>query len=319
MPSIASVPSAIVQLIRRTWPIAMAFGVSASVALALWRTTRQVPVVSDEAAYLLQAEIFASGSWAGPARPLPRFFDQIHVFSAPRLIPKYPPGHALLMVPGVWLGHPGALSLLLTGATGAFIFLLSRRVGGSAIGTLAVGLWLIAPTNIRFRPSYFSEVTTTFLWIGAWWALLRWHETRNPRWLVVISICATWCAITRPLTAVALAVPIGVFVVSRTLRSGNMRHLLGPITVGLLIIAIIPLWNWRTMGDWRTTPYVAYSKQFFPYDRPGFELTQLGDTLAQQSDIREIDRQFARLHREYQFRSVPGAAVARSIAVLKGA
>ncbi|MEP6506577.1 MAG: hypothetical protein ABJC63_00015 [Gemmatimonadales bacterium] len=40
-----------------------------------WERKGFVPRVSDERAYLLQAEIFASGKWKLPARPLPEFFD----------------------------------------------------------------------------------------------------------------------------------------------------------------------------------------------------------------------------------------------------
>src|SRR5260370_11675979 len=95
----------------------------------VWGSLDQVAVFHDEAAYLLQAKIFASGRWAAPARPLPEFFEQFHVLVTPVFASKYWPGHSLLMVPGVWLGLPGLVPVLLSGLTGALCFGLARRGG----------------------------------------------------------------------------------------------------------------------------------------------------------------------------------------------
>ena len=66
----------------------------------LWGGLDQVAVIHDEAAYLLQAKLYASGHWTAPGPPLPEFFEQYHVLVTPRLTPKYFPGHALMLVPG---------------------------------------------------------------------------------------------------------------------------------------------------------------------------------------------------------------------------
>ena len=71
----------------------------------LWGGLDQVAVVHDEAAYLLQARIYAGGHWTAPGLPLPEFFEQYHVFVTPILTPKYPPGHALILVPGIWFEY----------------------------------------------------------------------------------------------------------------------------------------------------------------------------------------------------------------------
>src|SRR5512134_4205213 len=91
---------------------------SAIVTWWLWGTLSATPYIHDEVAILLQARIFATLRWAAPSPPLPEFFEQYHVFVTPTLAPKYPPGHALTMVPGVWLGLPGLMSVLLSGVTG---------------------------------------------------------------------------------------------------------------------------------------------------------------------------------------------------------
>src|SRR5258708_13451698 len=73
----------------------------------VWGSLDQVAVFHDEAAYLLQAKIFASGRWTAPARPLPEFFEQYHVLVTPAFASKYWPGHSPLTVPGVCLALAG--------------------------------------------------------------------------------------------------------------------------------------------------------------------------------------------------------------------
>jgi hypothetical protein len=90
------------------------FGAVTAVMTAwVWGGLRVVPVFHDEAAYLLQARIFASGRWASPAPPLPEFFEQFHVLVTPVVASKYPPGQSLLMAPGALLGLPGLVPVII--------------------------------------------------------------------------------------------------------------------------------------------------------------------------------------------------------------
>src|SRR4051794_11024274 len=170
----------------------------------VWGSFHPLPAIHDEAAYLLQARIFASGHWTAPGRPLPEFFEQFHVLVTPVLAAKYPPGHSLLLTLGELLGFPPLIPLLLNGLTGAVVYLLSARLAGPIVGLLTWLLWLLAPMNLTYRPTYLSNVTTGALWLASWWALFNWWERGGRRWLLVLSACVAWCFITRPLTGFAL-------------------------------------------------------------------------------------------------------------------
>ncbi|HJU90482.1 MAG TPA: hypothetical protein VJ672_13925, partial [Gemmatimonadaceae bacterium] len=137
----------------------------------VWGSLAQLAVVQDEAAYVLQARIFASGQWAAPPRPLPGFFEQMAVFGEPLLVPKYPPGHALVLVPGIWLGLPGLGSVVLSGVAGAMVFALARRLAGPWVAILTWLIWLTAPGNLQWRASYLSQMTTSAAWLVGWWCL----------------------------------------------------------------------------------------------------------------------------------------------------
>ncbi|HTD52975.1 MAG TPA: hypothetical protein VK780_08120, partial [Thermoanaerobaculia bacterium] len=146
------------------------FGCLTAIEIAfVWGSLKPVAVVHDEAAYLLQAKIFATGHWTAPPRPLPEFFEQFHVLVTPVFAGKYPPGHSMLLVPGIWLGVPGLMPVILAGIAGGLVFLLARRFANPWVGLLTWLLWTSSPGNLRFVPSYLSQNTTVVLWLAGWW------------------------------------------------------------------------------------------------------------------------------------------------------
>lgn len=257
--------------LRTRWAV-LSLSLFGAVAYAfLWGGLDVVPIVHDEASYVLQARIFATGRWAVPGPPLPEFFEQFHVLVDPVLAPKYPPGHALLLVPGIWLGLPGLVPVLLLGLTGGMIFALVRRLEGPWAALLAWFLWLVTPAGLAFRPSYFSEVTTGLLLLVAWWCLLDWRESGKLRSLLAVSAAVGWSAITRPLTALAFALPIAVCVLWIARERRAWRSVLAAAALGAAILSLMPLHDLATTGEALSTPYRRYSEVYFPFDVPGFD------------------------------------------------
>ena len=224
----------------------------------------------DERAYLVQARLLAHFSWTAPAPPLPIFWEMAHLFVEPAIFAKYPPGHAPLLVPGIWLGLAGLVPILFASISGALTFALARRFAGVwvALGTWTV--WTTVPETLDWHSSYFSETTTAALWLVALWLLVDWRARERPAVLVALVGCVGWMGITRPVTAMMLALPILVVV----LRTAWTRRALSgwPVAaaLGALIIAIVPYWSVRTLGEVSPLPYAEYSKWYFPWDMPGF-------------------------------------------------
>ncbi|HEY8309161.1 MAG TPA: hypothetical protein VIG47_01330, partial [Gemmatimonadaceae bacterium] len=97
LPSLLRIESAL----ATKWAV-LAIGIISALTFRYeWSTLRALPLVHDEAAYVLQARLFASGKWADSV-PIPEFFEQPHVLVTPRLAEKYGPGNALMLVPGIW-------------------------------------------------------------------------------------------------------------------------------------------------------------------------------------------------------------------------
>lgn len=193
--------------------IVVAVGV-ATVAIVWWTWgwLRPLPVVHDEFAYVLQAQIFASGRWTAPSPPMPEFFEQAHVLLVPRLAAKYPPGHSMLLAIGAVVGFLPLIPLLLAGVTGALLFVAARRVSTGAVALLTWIIWLSSPMVQRFAPGFYSESTTAACWLGGWLALMEWRAGRGGRWLIVLALLIGLGAITRPLTMLVYAIPVGVVV-----------------------------------------------------------------------------------------------------------
>ena len=289
----------------RVAPIAAAIVTMVVVWYEWGSTLHQIPIVHDEASYLLQAQTFALGRWAMPSPPLPEFFEQFHVFVTPAFASKYPPGHGLLMVPGIWLGAPGLVPVLLSGLAAALVFILVRRVTNGWIALLTFMLWLPMRANLWFRPSYFSENTTSVLWLLGWWALVEWCDSGRERWLALIAGCIAWMAITRPLTAVAFAPPIAAVVLWRVARGRAWRSLVRPAALAALIVAVIPVWSAKTTGNWRETPYGLYSKMYFPFDVIGFGLDSTPPTRALPPDMQNFIKAFGPTHADHTIAHLP--------------
>ena len=276
------------------WRPVLAAGALATLAVfVVWGSLNSVPVYHDEWAYWLQADQYAHLHWKVASPPVPEFFEQLYVLVTPVFAAKYPPGYALMIAPGFALGIPALVPLLVTGATGALVFALARRVTGSIVGALTWALWLGTSANLRYRAAYLSETTTSFCWLLAWWALLEWRATRRTRWMVVLALSIGWGAITRPATMFVFAIPVGLVVVRDVMATKRWRQVAIGVATGVLVLGVLPLWSAETTGSWRTTPLALYTRQYLPFDVPGFTLDE---TPPQRGLPPEMERMRSRLH-----------------------
>src|SRR5688572_6993786 len=292
--------------------------ITALVTWWLWGTLSATPYIHDEVALLLQARIFATFQWAAPSPPMPEFFEQFHVFVTPTLAPKYPPGHALLMVPGVWLGAPGLVSVLLSGLTGGMLFVLARRYSNGIVAIVAWFIWLVAPAALRFRPSYFSEVTTGAIWLVAWWTLLRYRETSARRWLVALAALVAWGGITRPVTMIAFLVPVACVVMWTVWKRRAWGDLVAALPLSLAICAIVPLWGRSVLGEWGKNPYSYYQALYFPVENPGFGVDSTPPLRALPPDMARYNEYAVPMHAVHTAERLPEQLEARLLELRRG-
>jgi hypothetical protein len=274
-------------------------GLSAAALWWTWGSLRPVEVIHDETAYLFQAQLLATGRLVGPARPLPDFFEQFQLFSSPVTAAKYPPGFALALVPGIWLGLPGLMPVLLTGLSGGLLFALARRVATPAVALLAWAAWFVAPGSIPFRHLIMSETLTTTLWLAGWWSLWKWNETRRRSWLVAAAGLTAWCMIARPLTGLAYAVPIGLAALVVTARLRDWRSLSAAAGVALLVVSLLPIQNRLTTGNWRRSAWSEYAAQYAPTDQIGFGYDSTPPRRSLPPDFQVYAWYYGEFHRDF--------------------
>lgn len=292
--------------------LAVVFAGTFAVLWYTWGQRTPIPVVHDELAYVLQAQIFARGRWALPSPALPLFFEQPYVLVEPTLASKYFPGHSLLLTIGALLGWMPLMPLVLQSTAAVLLVVLARRVASGGVAMLAWIVWLFSPIVLFFGPTYYSEATTLVSWLAGFLALLEWRESRRPAWLVAVAISTGWCVITRPLTGLAYAIPVGAVVLHDVIRWRRGRDFALAIAAGMLVLAIIPLWSARTTGDWRVTPLQRYTSDYMPYDLPGFGMITTPPARALNPEFVHLNEVFSAFHPGHTLRALPRIAAERA-------
>jgi hypothetical protein len=267
--------------------------------------------IQDEAAYLLQAGIFAQGRWTAAAPPLPEFFAQMHVLTEPVLASKYPPGTSLFLTPFVGIGFPALGPMLLAAVCGALIFALARRVGNGAIAALAWVLWTTAPWALRWQATFLSQPLTTALWLVSLYCLLEYRERHRPWALIALAVAVGWCAITRPVTAVAIVLPVGIVALREVKRVHAWRVLGLAFAAGTAVVALLPLQNYMTTRDWRVSPLVKYSREYLPSDLPGFGFDSTQRVAPLPPDLEQARLELFRIRRQHTLEALPQTLVHR--------
>ena len=237
-----------------------------------WGAWQPRPVVSDEFSYVLQARIFASGHWVAPPPPSEPAFQQSHVIVRPVLASKYPPGHALLLAIGSLMRAVWVIPLALTGISGAVLFIVLAECGSTFAALCGWAYWLGDPLALRFRPGYWSENTSGLTWILAWWLVTRWRASPRRRYLVGLAVVVGWCAITRPLTAIALALPLAIYLLKPIGRSHAWKAVIVAGVAGAGVVSLLGAANYTVTGNPFKTAFALFAEQYLPFDKLGFHL-----------------------------------------------
>jgi len=285
-------------------------------ALAFWwvagATLDVEPVSTDEAAYLLQARIFAAGHVTAPAPALPEFFEQAWVVVTPRLYAKYPPGQSLALAPGVALGLPWLVPLLLNALAGGLIFALLRRAVGGPAALLCWVAWVLSTMAMSWQTTYFSEVTLLACWLGALTLGWRWLDGGDRRWLLGAAALTAYAVMTRPLSILLLMVPFAVAVVRNVRRTSRWREVAQAAFLGAVLLLAIPAWNFATTGTVGRSPLREYTETYLPWDRLGFAIDSTAARRATPPDLAGIAPQLVRVHREHTVARLPRTLLERA-------
>jgi hypothetical protein len=232
-----------------------------------------MPHLEDEFAYLWQAKTIADGKLTLPTPEFPKSFLIPFVvdFQGQRF-GKYPPGWPATLSLGVRAGMMDWVNPLLAGLAAWLTYQLGKRTLGDKTSLLGTLLLCTSPLFLIQAGSLLSHLLSLVLATGFF---LFWIDSlereKNPLgWLPALGggLCLGTLALTRPLTAAAVAVPFvfqGILFLIKGPGWKRKRILLvGCIT--LVIAGLYFVWQYAVTGSVFTNPYTLW----WPYDKFGF-------------------------------------------------
>jgi len=216
---------------------------------------------SDETSYLFQAHCFLDGCIARAVPPMPPIFQ--HYMNMTRepygWMSRYPPGHALFLLPGVLLQAPrlmvamaAALSVWFLSGCARF---LSVRPG------IVLALLLGSPWFLLMYGTLLSHTSAHLGLAIAIWGCLGWVTQRRRGYAAACGLAFGFLFLTRNFTAVLVGTPFALLALTDFLRKRERAVLAGWALAALgaaLGVGLFLLYNRLAVGDWLTLPYIVY-------------------------------------------------------------
>ncbi len=260
--------------------LALAILTAAACAWISYEILERVPHVEDEFANLWQAHVMAKNAVYLPSPPMSRAFLVPFVIDYEgRRFAKYPPGWPATLSLGVRAGLPYLVNPVLAGLAVWLIYRLGSKVSRPEIGLLAALLAAASPMLLMLSATIMPHSLSLFLAVAF---MLAWldmfprraapdsESPRVPVWLLVLvaGLSLGALALTRPLTAVGVAIPFAVHGLIILIR-GSRKQRIYALTTAMLAVAVaslLLLWQAALTGNPWLNPYTLW----WPYDQVGF-------------------------------------------------
>jgi hypothetical protein len=294
----------------------------ALIALAIYALVAQLvfsarPLLIDEIVQVFQARTLAEGKLWLPLPEHPEFFSAMHLVEHQgRWYGQYPAGGPALLALGTLVGAEWLIGPLCAAVSVVLFASIARRVEprpGVAAG--AAALFALAPFVVFMSGTYMNHVTGLTATLLAWWALIRVTSTAEPRFrdALVLGLGLGFVATIRPLDAMIVALPAGIWVLSHAIRTRRLAGLLGS-AIGLLV-PIIPLLviNDRTNG---APLQFGYTLLWGKAHDPGFHETPWGDLHTPARGLELLNLYFLRL--QTYFLELPIPSLLPAVLALAG-
>ena len=228
------------------------------------------PILHDEYAYLIQSKMLAAGHLWLPRHELADFFDSFHLITDRVYASKYGPGTALFYAPAILFHLPTWLTpLLLSGIAVGLIYLLVAELFEGSSGLLAALMHLSLGVFRRTSITIMSQAPMLVLALPAMLAFVYWRKRHGARWLLLLGVCVGLAAITRPVDALCIALPLALGVLLELKHLDNRRRVT-TIAVGLLSVApfllLQAVYNRGVTGGFKTLPWDYYAQRNDAYD-----------------------------------------------------
>lgn len=229
----------------------------------------RLPHLEDEVAYLFQAKTLALGRLTVPSpEPEEAFWTPFVLDYRGQRFGKYSPGWPAVLALGVLVHAPWLVNPLLAALSLYLVYRLGRTLYDEETGLLAAALGLASPLFLVLGGSLLSHpASLAWLLLFSLWFL---WTARGRHWGYALGagIALGLAFLTRPLTAVAYALPFVIYSLVQVIlrRQPHWSRYLLVAAAGGTLAALLPAYQWAVTGDPWLNPYVLW----WPYDRLGF-------------------------------------------------
>jgi hypothetical protein len=228
----------------------------------------RLPHTEDESAFLFQAQTVASGRLVADAPDLPRAFSIPFIIVRDGMwFGKYPPGYPAVLAAGVLVGEPWLVNATFAALCVLLIYLLARRLYDFPTAILSAVLLTVSPFFLLQAGSLLSHVVSLF-WTLLFLLLYPLARSRQG-WLIPLAAGGAlgMLFITRPLTAVGVALPFVLWTVVSIVRE---RRINGAYL--LMLAAVLPfITGYLAYNDYTTgSPFRTAYELWWPFDHIGF-------------------------------------------------
>ncbi len=229
--------------------------------------------LEDEMAYVWQARVIARGDLTLESPEQPKsFLVPFVVDHEGQRFGKYPIGWPVVLAFGELIDARYIINALLAALVVWYTYRLAQRLFSDVVALIAAGLMVSSPFFMIHTGGLLSHMWGLFLstaFAFLWLSCFQDEDQPGPRWWsVTAGLTLGVFALSRPFTALGIALPFAVHGVIILVRGGQERRKqvlrIGVVTV--VVASLHFLWQYAVTGDPLMNPYTLW----WSYDRLGF-------------------------------------------------
>lgn len=256
------------RLNKRYFQIGSLLLVSVSLAVAALAIHRLVflgePVSTDEGSYLFQAYSLGDGQLSRPLPPMATAIKRSHDMKIMDReigwVSRYPPGHAIWLLPGVMLDWPFLMVMISVFLTLFLLFGVSRLF--KINGWIAVVLIALSPFFLLMSGTLMSHTSGILAVSLMLWSYLKLNQTGRWGYGLVAGMAWALLFLNRTYSAALIALPFAVDALYNLFRHWRERRVwMGTIAFGgsaILGIGVYMGYNFLITGDPGHATYLFY-------------------------------------------------------------
>ncbi|NBO18211.1 MAG: hypothetical protein EBV03_03105 [Proteobacteria bacterium] len=268
-----------------------------------------LPLTVDTNAQLAHAKMMLDGNWFIKSQPIKEFFNMWMMVNDGRWYSQYPPGHVFMLTIGAYFQKRTFVNPVLGGLTTLAVYYMALQLYGRRVARIAVVLAGSCIYLIVMSSEFMMNATS--LLTGTMFLAFYFRMFRKPTWQsgLLAGIAIGYCFITRPYSAVALAMPYIIHSVYLLVveRKTYLRPLIAMALMGGAFLGFQLYYNAATTGD----PLVfGYQRSWGDWHNPlsGAATSRLND-FEMEKNFRENLQRLAWFNRVVFEWPLPGLAL----------